>query len=385
MSTTTDESRESDVRVIDQDSFRDVIGRFASGVTIITTSTDDTDFGTTASAVSSLSMDPPMLLICLNKTSDTQAAILASRRFGVNILHADQGQIAYQFAKKGGTKFDGVSTVRGVSGVPLVKDALAHVECEVTETVTGGTHVVFLARVIDAAGNDGEPLTYFRGRFGRLESAHDEVTYRELREQVIQRRLPVGQPLDLEQIAEELSADAARVHYALTKLSSDGLVTRQTPNSYVVSPLTAHAAEQLFDARCSVEIAVADRTVGRAGDEELAELQDLADALAAIVKSDAPDLTAFLATSHTFHARLVGFARCEPLSELYDRLGIPAFWTQAVGGQAWWNEFDVVHHARLAQAYQAADVQQVKHLIYDHAEQVKRLARELIAAAGGEV
>ena len=150
--------------------FRDVIGRFASGVTVITTSADDGDHGTTASAVSSLSLDPPMLLVCLNRTSDTRAAILRSGVFGVNILAEHQGAIAAAFARKGADKFAGVDIVRGSTGVPLVDDALAHLECEVHETTTGGTHTVFLARVREASGTDSAPLTYFRGRFGRLES-----------------------------------------------------------------------------------------------------------------------------------------------------------------------------------------------------------------------
>ena len=96
-----------------------------------------------------------MLLICLNKTSDTQAAILQAGVFGVNILAEDQGQVAYQFAKKGPGKFEGVGIVRGNTGIPLVQGALAHLECEVGETVTGGTHTVFLARVKGAAGKEG--------------------------------------------------------------------------------------------------------------------------------------------------------------------------------------------------------------------------------------
>ena len=151
--------------------YRDVIGRFASGVTVITTTTGGADHGTTASAVSSLSMDPPMLLVCLNRTSRTGAAVLASGFFGVNILAEEQGRIASAFARKGADKFAGVGVLRGATGVPLIADALAHLECEVQETVTGGTHTVFLARVREASGTDAAPLTYFRGRFGRLAAA----------------------------------------------------------------------------------------------------------------------------------------------------------------------------------------------------------------------
>jgi flavin reductase (DIM6/NTAB) family NADH-FMN oxidoreductase RutF len=364
--------------------FRDVIGRFASGVTVITTRADGGDFGTTASAVSSLSMEPPMMLICLNKTSDTQAAVLKSGVFAVNILGEEQGQVAYKFAKKGKDKFEGVGIVRGETGVPLVEGALAHLECEVQETVTGGTHTVFLARVRQAAGTEGAPLTYFRGRFGRLESALDEAAYRDLRERVISRRLAVGRPLDLEQLATELEADAQRVYYALTKLCADDLVSREA-DGYIVKPLTAQAAEQLFDARCTVEIGVADETVGKVGSEAVDGLEGLANDLARIVSSDAPDLAAFLQASHAFHQRLVALAECDHLSELYERLGIPSFWHRTMADRRWWEEFDVVHHAQLVAAYRSGDREAAKQLVYAHRDQVKGLVRGLITEAGGEV
>lgn len=87
--------------------FRDVIGRFASGVTVITTAIDGARFGTTASAVSSLSLEPPMVLVCLNKSSETQAAVLKAGTFCVNILAEGQQELAYRFAGKG-DKFAGV-------------------------------------------------------------------------------------------------------------------------------------------------------------------------------------------------------------------------------------------------------------------------------------
>ena len=103
---------------LDQTLFRDVIGRFASGVTVITTRAEGRDFGTTASAVSSLSMDPPMLLVCLNTESETQRAIHASMRFAVNILGEDQAEVAFRFAKKAGSKFVEGDIVRAPIGRP---------------------------------------------------------------------------------------------------------------------------------------------------------------------------------------------------------------------------------------------------------------------------
>jgi len=122
-----------------KETFRHVIGHFASGVTVLTTHHGDDDFGATASAVSSLSLDPPMLLVCLNTRGSTQEAIHASRVFGVNILDEDQGSVAERFATSRGPKFGGLNVDRGVGDVPLLADSLAYCECSVAEDVVAGT------------------------------------------------------------------------------------------------------------------------------------------------------------------------------------------------------------------------------------------------------
>ena len=157
----------------DQQVYRDVIGRFASGVTVITTTVDGAPFGTTASAVSSLSLEPPMVLVCLNKTSETGAAVFKAQSFAVNILADAQEHLAAKFATKGADKFAGVAVRTGLTGNPLLDGSLATIECRTVETVTGGTHTVFLAEVLTAQARELAPLTYFRGRFGRLHGNHD--------------------------------------------------------------------------------------------------------------------------------------------------------------------------------------------------------------------
>jgi len=250
--------------LVDRNLFRDVMGRFASGVTVITTHAGGANHGTTASAVSSLSMDPPMVLTCLNKTSATQAAVCEAGVFAINILGADQGDIAFQFAtKSGGAKFDGVDIATGRHDVPLIQQALAHIECRVAEMVTGGTHTVFLAEVESAAATEGAPLTYFRGKFGRFETELEEATYRELRGLVLRRELPMGAPLDVDGLAARLNSGRQRIFYALTKLSTDGLVARDAHTGYRINPLTVYASDQAYDARRTVEIGVPSRRCPR--------------------------------------------------------------------------------------------------------------------------
>lgn len=159
------------MRELSSDEFRHVIGHFASGVTVVTTTIGDTPYGTTASAVTSLSLEPPMVLIAMNQQSATGAAIAESGSFAINILGDGHRQLAVNFARKGGDKFRDVKLARGQHIGPLLADALAHVECRVTEQVTAGTHVVFIAEALVASARAGAPLAYFRGKFGRLELA----------------------------------------------------------------------------------------------------------------------------------------------------------------------------------------------------------------------
>src|SRR3954452_16334607 len=167
-----------EARSLTSDEFRDVISHFASGVTVITALYDGRAYGTTASAVTSLSLEPPMLLICMNKQSETGRAVAQSKQFGVNILGADQVDLAERFAKKGGDKFEGVPVTPGKWGEPLFEQALATLECRVAEETTGGTHYVFLAEVESGAARGGTPLAYFKGEFGRLELTRGQLEHR---------------------------------------------------------------------------------------------------------------------------------------------------------------------------------------------------------------
>jgi 4-nitrophenol 2-monooxygenase / 4-nitrocatechol 4-monooxygenase, reductase component len=167
-----------EARSLTSDEFREVISHFASGVTVITALHEGRPFGTTASAVTSLSLEPPMLLICMNKQSETGRAVAASGRFGVNVLGAHQVDLAERFAQKGGDKFAGISVTAGKWGEPLFDDALATLECRVAEETTGGTHHVFLAEVESGAARGGAPLAYFKGEFGRLELTRNQLEHR---------------------------------------------------------------------------------------------------------------------------------------------------------------------------------------------------------------
>jgi flavin reductase (DIM6/NTAB) family NADH-FMN oxidoreductase RutF len=163
------------MRRLTSEEFRNVIGHFATGVTVITALHEGRPYGTTASAVTSLSLEPPMMLVCMDRQSATGGAMAAAGRFAVNILGEGQADLARRFATKAPDKFSGVETTTGTYGEPLLAEALAQLECRVVDSTTGGTHVVFFGEVERAAAREGAPLAYYRGQFGKLELSPSEL------------------------------------------------------------------------------------------------------------------------------------------------------------------------------------------------------------------
>jgi len=160
-----------DPAAMDAGEFRNAIGRFLTGVSVITTAHGGTLHGITASAVASLSIDPPTLLVCLNKQSATRGAVAAAGRFVVNVLAAGQTDLALHFASKSTEKFVRMQVETSPHGLPRFPGAIARIDCRVMSEVDGGTHSIFIGRAETAATVDTPPLGYFRGRFVQLETA----------------------------------------------------------------------------------------------------------------------------------------------------------------------------------------------------------------------
>lgn len=155
-----------------KDDFRRVMGRFATGVTIITTSLEGETHGMTANAVTSLSLDPMLVLVCVDKNADTHDILRKSGVFAVNILSAEQAALSDRFAKKeaeGVHGLDGVPHRIGKTGAPILEGTLAYLDCRTVLQYEGGDHTIFIGEVVDAAEtSEGEPLLFYRGRYGRL-------------------------------------------------------------------------------------------------------------------------------------------------------------------------------------------------------------------------
>ncbi len=154
---------------INNDEFRSALSRFASGVTVVTT-TDAAGklHGITVSAFCSVSLAPPLVLICIEKTTPSHYAFEESEIFAVNILSESQVDVSQQFAAPFLDKFDGIDYVIGDLGAPIISNALVNLECHLRHSLSGGDHSIFVGEVNSIKIDDGKPLVYFKGNYRKL-------------------------------------------------------------------------------------------------------------------------------------------------------------------------------------------------------------------------
>lgn len=153
--------------------FREVMGNFATGITVVTTRDERTPYGITVNSFTSVSLEPPLILICLDLNVSALEIFKKVGRFAVNILAADQEEASRFFATRGSDRSQWPYG-QGETGLPILKDCLGVLECELEQAVPGGDHVILLGKVlgVDVAAPEKtpKPLLYFRGRYARLDS-----------------------------------------------------------------------------------------------------------------------------------------------------------------------------------------------------------------------
>jgi flavin reductase (DIM6/NTAB) family NADH-FMN oxidoreductase RutF len=153
--------------------FRKAMGCFATGVTIITLDLDGEVHGMTANAFASVSLDPMLILVCVDHSARTHAHMHAKKRFGINILSEQQREISEHYAlafqthehaaEEAGARFD-----RTAKGTPILHGALAYLECRLQSAEDAGDHTIFIAEVEDVVVRSGEPLLFFRGKYAKI-------------------------------------------------------------------------------------------------------------------------------------------------------------------------------------------------------------------------
>jgi flavin reductase (DIM6/NTAB) family NADH-FMN oxidoreductase RutF len=156
---------------VDPDTFRSILGRFATGVTVITAAdTARGDFGITVTAFASLSLGPPLVLVCIDHQASIHPVMVTASHFVVNVLAAEQEAIARRFsAPDDEQRFQGLGYSRGATGAAVLDDVLAYLECRLVQATEGGDHTIFAGAVEVAKSRSGRPLLYYRGGYAQLE------------------------------------------------------------------------------------------------------------------------------------------------------------------------------------------------------------------------
>jgi flavin reductase (DIM6/NTAB) family NADH-FMN oxidoreductase RutF len=163
---------------VDPMTMRRAMGRFATGVAVVTTAVDGEPHGMTVNSLTSVSLDPPLLLVCLTTGARTTDAITQAGRFAVNILSARQEQLALRFARRGEDHFAGLPVTHGRHTVPVIPDAFAHLECEVERHLVAGDHVIVIGEVRRVCEREGEPLGFLGGKFSDItDRGHEPVQW----------------------------------------------------------------------------------------------------------------------------------------------------------------------------------------------------------------
>jgi flavin reductase (DIM6/NTAB) family NADH-FMN oxidoreductase RutF len=147
---------------------RKILGHFATGVTVVTTDGAAGRHGMTANAVASLSLNPPLVLVAVDKRAALLEYLLTNRCFAVNILRLDQEDLSRRFAAPGPKDFSDLPFTTAVTGSPILADGLAFLDCRVYDILPGGDHNIFVGEILTGEYQGGEPLLYFSGRYRRL-------------------------------------------------------------------------------------------------------------------------------------------------------------------------------------------------------------------------
>lgn len=156
-------------QIIDTRDLRDALGAFATGVTIVTALMPSGEpIGFTANSFTSVSLDPPLILVCIAKSAAGYAAYISANAFCVNMLSTHQRDLSGMFARRGADKFDGITWHQAMTGSPILNGGVGHFDCEMHEVVEAGDHAILIGRVVGFDANDAEPLCFHQGKYAAL-------------------------------------------------------------------------------------------------------------------------------------------------------------------------------------------------------------------------
>ena len=367
------------------DVFHHVVGLITSGVTVITARGDGRDHGVTAASVTSLSMEPPIVLACVDPAVPTAAAIEHTGRYTVNVLGQDHGDLAYQFASPGPNTFAGVAIDRGAGDVPLLAEAIASLECEVTEEIVGGSISVFLGQVTSASVREGVPLAPYRGGFGRFEFERNDRAYERARDMVLSRVFAAGQMISIDELADRLDGNRTQAFYALTRLAGDGLIRRDLERGYIVAPFDVRTSDETFEARLAIELGVIERVVGRAEAWQLdVARRHLETMTHHLVDDHFDDFSVYVDANRAFHEAIVALASSPLLIAAFGSLRIEDVMMRSFGTTARSSAAFLAIQRDLLVALETADAAAARAAARAYCDLAKARTRQLLALTGGQ-
>tara|TARA_Y100000590_G_scaffold103424_1_gene117539 strand:- start:27722 stop:28189 length:468 start_codon:yes stop_codon:yes gene_type:complete len=151
---------------ISTNKFKKTLGSFATGVTVVTTSLNNKPYGLTVNAFSSLSLEPPLVLICIDKKSESNKILKQSKIFAINILNKNQKHLSKIFSdSKNRDRFRGVKTSKKTTGSPIIVNSLAYIDCTVIKIISAGDHNIFIGNIESLNNKNLDPLIYYRGKY----------------------------------------------------------------------------------------------------------------------------------------------------------------------------------------------------------------------------
>jgi flavin reductase (DIM6/NTAB) family NADH-FMN oxidoreductase RutF len=161
--------------MVSESEFRHALGQFATGVTVVTTRDGaGRPLGLTVNAFCSVSLTPPLVLVCIDRRSEANAGLLESGLFNVSVLSEDQAEISRRFAARGAVKFEGLALPSGTNGVTVIDAAVAVIECRVAATHAAGDHTIYVGEVTHLDARGGRPLLYHQSTYQRIDPRSGE-------------------------------------------------------------------------------------------------------------------------------------------------------------------------------------------------------------------
>lgn len=351
---------------------------------VLTTARDGQRFGITASSVVHSDEGGPILVWVDNQRAHLTEAVLADK-FVVNVLGDDQRALAERFAAGAERTIQQVRSHTGRSGMPRLADALAHIECELTEHLVGPVHSVLVGRILsaDLTGPLQRGLT--RGPAPSAFTPDDEV-YALVRERVLNRVYAAEEIMLLDDVADELHVERPALFYALTRLTCDRFVRWDPDLGYMVAEFDARMSEDTFDAFLAIELGAIDLAVESASSTDVAELRQLFENMASLlVRGRIVDFGTYLLSSQAFHERLVACSGSSTLVSTFSELGSKALLTRNFGCGYETSRQLIDAQRELLQAIERSDGQAARVAARRHCQVTKAYVREILAHTGGRL